>query len=91
MLEGAGAASGGCRGLTLVPAWLWEGLTGTLRGDQLRVAFTSPGVRSFPGGGGGGGARSVRACRSPVMVNINEAVGARTTGRPGLPGRGEWR
>lgn len=52
MLEGAGAASGGCRGLMLVPAWLWEGLTGTLRGDQLHVAFTSPGVRSFPGGGG---------------------------------------
>lgn len=83
MLEGSRAASWGCGDLRLVPAWLCEGLTGPLGGDCCVWRLRAP--CAFLGGKA---ARAVCAHGFPAMVNINEAVGARPSGRPGLPGVG---
>lgn len=60
-----------------VPGWLWKGLMGTLGGDLWRLhalgAFLGRKV-----------AHAECARCFPAMVNINEAVGARPSGRPGL-------
>ena len=63
--------------MRLVPAWLCEGLTGPLGGDCCVWRLRAP--CAFLGGKA---ARAVCAHGFPAMVNINEAVGARPSGRP---------